>query len=531
VIPQIWQEFLNQQRKQSADDNLGRKLRLLRHQAAGRVLVGSQELVNFSSNDYLGLAGDLRIAEAAARAAGRFGWGAGASRVVTGTSILHNELENAVAKFRGTDAALVFGSGYQANLGVISALAGSGDTVFSDAMNHSSIIAACRLSGAEVRVYKHFGYDELERQLNAAPATGKRMIVSDSLFSVEGDVVDCARLLKLSEKFNALLVLDDAHANGVLGKRGRGVSELQEVSARIDVVTASFSKALGSFGGFVACSREVREFLINSSRPFIYTTAMPITLAAANLEALRIVTKEGEALRQKLAGLVRTLRTKLGAAGFEPKGEHQIIPIPVGDEEKALQYSEELEHQGMLVHPMRYPTVPKGKAMLRVSVSAAHTDDDVYRLVNAFKAARDKVSGKGTGKVTRREAKRPEADVTVEVTDDSTMSGLNFDEVKALVAEAMADSSPEKKTDKLPVVTEKPPEKPAEPAPAAEVVGGEVISSEFPAIEDEPTSQSSAESIHPEVETEQPPITEELPRDTTRKTKTIKRATRIHKKV
>ena len=530
MIPQIWQDYFKQQHKLAVDGNLSRKLRLLRHQPAGRVLLGSQELVNFSSNDYLGLAGDLRIAEAAARAAGRFGWGAGASRIVTGTSIVHNELENAVAKFRGTDAALAFGSGYQANLGVISALAGSGDTVFSDAMNHASIIAACRLSGAEVRVFKHLTYDELERQLAASPATGKRLIVSDSLFSIEGDVADCAAILKLAERFDALLVLDDAHANGVLGKRGRGVSELQNVSARIDIVTGSFSKALGSFGGFVACSREVREFLINGSRPFIYTTAMPITLAAANIEALRIVNTEGEALRQKLAGLVRTLRTKLGAAGFEPKGEHQIVPIPVGDEDKALAYSEALEHQGMLVHPMRYPTVPKGKAMLRVSVSAAHADDDIYRLVNAFKVARDKVSGKGTGKVTRREAKRPEAsrvEETVEVTDDSTMSGLNFDEVKALVAEAMAETSPEKKTDKLPEAP-KPPEPAVSPEPAAPA-----------ASEEDPTSKApeapSGETLHPE-------ITEELPTDPDvqaepvreggpRKTKTIKRATRIHKKV
>ncbi len=524
MTPQIWQDFFNQQRKQAADGNLSRKLRLLRHQPAGRVLLGSQELVNFSSNDYLGLAGDLRIAEAAARAAGRFGWGAGASRIVTGTSIVHNELENAVAKFRGTDAALAFGSGYHANLGVISALAGPGDTVFSDAMNHASIIAACRLSGAEVRVYKHRAYDELERQLAASPATGKRLIVSDSLFSIEGDVVDCAALLKLSERFNALLVLDDAHANGVLGKRGRGVAELQEVSARIDLVTGSFSKALGSFGGFVACSREVREYLINCSRPFIYTTAMPITLAAANIEALRIVSTEGEALRQKLAGLVRTLRTKLAAAGFEPKGEHQIVPIPVGNEDKALQFAEQLEHQGMLVHPMRYPTVPKGKAMMRISVSAAHADDDIYRLVNAFKVARDKVSGKGTGKVTRREAKRPEAQETVEVTDDSTMSGLNFDEVKALVAEAMAETSPEKKTDKLPE------------APKSEVLAIEPKTTQtLPSVDDDPTSQSSAESLHPELEAEAPQVASESAAppapEVSRKTKTIKRATRIHKKV
>jgi len=522
VIPQSWQEFFTEQRRQMAEQNLGRKLRILRHQAAGRVLLGSQELVNFSSNDYLGLSGDLRIAEAAARAAGRFGWGAGASRLVTGTSILHNELEAAVAKFRGTDAALIFGSGYHANLAVISALVSGGDTVFSDSMNHASIIAACRLSGADVRVYKHLGYEELERQLSSSTVKGKRMIATDSLFSVEGDCVDCARILKLAERYDALIVLDDAHANGVLGKRGRGVSELQNVSGRMGVVTASFSKALGSFGGFVACSREVREYLINTSRPFIYTTAMPITLAAANVEALRIVSTEGELLRQKLAGLVRTLRTKLQAAGFEVGGEHHILPLRVGDETRAMAYSEALEQQGMLVHPMRFPTVQRGQALLRISVSAAHTDDDVYRLVNAFKVARDKTSGKGTGKVTRRENKRP--DEAVEVTDDSTMTALNFDEVQALMAEAMsADPASEKKTDKLraPQDVSQVPQLLAEPGQETD------------------TTKVSSETLHPELEAEpsapsQAVAAQQSLDDPSRSRKTQrlrKGQTRIHKKV
>lgn len=528
MIPQRWQEFLNEQRRQRTEHNLARKIRILRHQPAGRVLLGSQELVNFSSNDYLGLASDLRIAEAAARAAGRYGWGAGGSRLVTGTSVVHHELEGAVAKFRGTDAALVFGSGYHANLGLVSAMAGAGDTLFSDALNHASIIAACRLSGGDVKVYKHRDYDELERLLSASSPKGKRLIITDSLFSIEGDTIDCARLLKLAERFEALLVLDDAHANAVLGKRGRGVAEVQNVSARIDLVTASFSKALGSFGGFVACSREIREFLVNSSRPFIFSSAMPITLAAANIEALRIATAEGETLRQKLAGLVRTLRTKLQAAGFEAKGEHHIIPIVVGDEQKALTYSEALESQGMLVHPMRFPTVPKGQAMLRVSVSAAHTDDDIYRLVNAFKIARDKVSGKGTGKVARREAKRP--DETMEVLDDSTMTGLNFSEVQALMAEALSvEAGGDEPTDLAP--------KPAAPAEAPELAPSGTATIVKPETEAQGDTASSAETLHPELA-----VDPELPKDdppsgadgdskTVRRTQRVKKGqTRIHKK-
>lgn len=408
MLPKSWQEFFAHQAEQRAEKHLVRKLRVLRHLAAGRVQVGSHELINFSSNDYLGLAGDLRIAEAAARAAGRFGWATASSRLVSGTSTLHNKLENETARFRGTSSALLFGSGYQTNLGVISACMGVGDTVFSDAANHNSIVAGCRLSRATVKVFRNLDYDGLKKQLEQAPAKGKRMIVSDSLFSIQGIVADIKRLADLADEHSALLLIDDAHANASLGKQGRGIPELQGVADRVPVIVGTFSKSLGSYGGFVACDEELRVHLINHSRPFAYTTSLPVAVAAANLEALKIVRKEGTQLREKLAGLVRILRTKLEAAEFKLSGDHHIIGVAVGSSANASAFANALESKGgMLVYAMRWPSVPEGAACLRISVSAAHSDNEIYRLVSAMKAARDRVSGKATSKVSRRQTKRP----------------------------------------------------------------------------------------------------------------------------
>ncbi|MBE7491984.1 MAG: 8-amino-7-oxononanoate synthase [Planctomycetes bacterium] len=405
MIPKPWQELLAKRREERVRQRLVRRLRSLRHMGSTRVQLGSRDYVNFSSNDYLGLAGDLRIAEAAAAAAGRFGWGTGASRLVTGTSTLHQKLEQEVARFRGTEAALVFGSGYQANLGVLSALLDKGDLVLSDEYNHASIVAGCRLSGATVRVFKHRDYEDLERKL--AGTNPRKLVVTDTLFSIEGDTADLPRIVKLCERHGALLMIDDAHANAALGKKGRGLAEYQNVLAHVPIVVGTFSKALGSYGGFVACSEELREFLVNESRPFIYTTAMPIALAAANIEALRIVQKDGEALRQKLHQHVKSLRSRLENQGFELTGYHHIVGIRVGDPERVMFLAEEVEKQGILTYPMRWPSVPRGRDTLRVSVSAAHTEDELVRLASALRLARDRMGGKETTILVKREAKRP----------------------------------------------------------------------------------------------------------------------------
>ena len=406
MLPDAWKKFLSEQRTQRDQLKLTRKLRSLRHLGSTKVQIGSHEFLNFSSNDYLGLTGDLRIAEAAASAAGRYGWGTGGSRLVTGSSTLHMKLESEIANFRGTENSLVFGSGYQANLGVLSALAGAGDTIISDAMNHASIIAGCKLSGATVKVFAHRDYTDLERLLNGVKK-GKVIVVTDSLFSIKGDIADIPRVVKLCERFGALLVVDDAHANACLGKRGRGIPEMQSVASQVPIVVGTFSKALGSYGGFVACDEELRDFLVNHSRPFIYTTAIPIALAAANLESLKILRKEGEQLRLRLATNTALLRGKLESAGFELTGKYHVLGIRMNSPEEAMFISHEVEFHGILVHPMRWPTVPEGKDCLRISVTAAHSEEDIARLVEALKKARSSTAKKKTDGLTRRQSKRP----------------------------------------------------------------------------------------------------------------------------
>ncbi|MHC4840038.1 MAG: aminotransferase class I/II-fold pyridoxal phosphate-dependent enzyme [Planctomycetota bacterium] len=408
MIPDKWQQFFADSKTQRDDANLTRKLRPIRHLGGMRIQLGSKELINFASNDYLGLANDLRIAEAAARAAGRFGWGTGASRLVTGTTTLHHRLELETARFRGTDASLVFGSGYQANLGVITSLAREGDTIFSDALNHASILAACKLSKAKVKVFKHLDYDDLERKLNGtSKLQDRKLIVTDSMVSITGAVAQLPRVAKLCERFDALMIVDDAHGNAAIGKHGRGVAEEQQALKGVAVTIGTYSKALGSYGGFVACDEAIKDHLINHAKPFIYTTSLPLALVAANTESLKIVRKEGDALRKKLKDNCKLLRTKLASADFEPSGEHHILSLPFKDEAAAIHIAENAELQGVMVYPMRYPSVPKGQNAVRISVSSGHTEDDLFKLVQALKIARDRLVGKDTSGVNRRTPKRP----------------------------------------------------------------------------------------------------------------------------
>lgn len=426
MVPDVWKKFLRERRTERDQLKLTRKLRSLRHLGSTKVQIGSHEFLNFSSNDYLGLTGDLRIAEAAASAAGRFGWGTAASRLVTGSSTLHTKLEGEVAAFRDTEAALLYGSGYQANLGVLSALAGPDDTILSDANNHASIVAGCKLSGAQVKVFKHCDYEDLERKLNGIKS-GKIIVVTDSIFSVDGDKADLPRIVKLCDRFHALMIVDDAHANACLGKKGRGIPEVQNCLKGVPIVVGTFSKSLGSYGGFVACDEEIRDFLVNHSRPFIYTTAIPIALAAANTEALKIVRREGDALRQKLATNTSLVRSRLEGAGFELTGDYHIIGIHIGTPEQAMHMANDVEFHGILVHPMRWPTVAEGRDCLRLSVTAAHTEEDIGRLVDALKKARDGLAKKKTDGLTRRVSKRP-THQQLDTTEVPALGGDDFDD-------------------------------------------------------------------------------------------------------
>jgi 8-amino-7-oxononanoate synthase len=379
------------------DDNLAhlrrgglfRTRRPLQSAQGARIWLRGRELVNFASNDYLNLASDPRLAQAAARAARRYGCGAGASPLVSGHLPPLRRLERALARFEGTESALVFSSGFAANLAVITSLIDSDDAVFSDALNHASLIDGCRLSRACIYIYQHTDTTHLENllQLHARQAR-RRLIVSDTVFSMDGDLAPVAELLDLARRYDCLLLLDEAHATGVLGERGRGVTELLLPSSPPDsdciIKIGTLSKAFGSQGGFVCGSRRLITWLVNRARPYIFSTALaPISAAAAH-RALRIAIDEPERRRHVLA-LAERLRQRLGALGFpEPRSRCQIVPLLVGHARAAVQLSRDLEKQGLLVPAIRPPSVPHGTARLRISLTAGHTEADVLRLADAL---------------------------------------------------------------------------------------------------------------------------------------------------
>ncbi|MDR0551452.1 MAG: pyridoxal phosphate-dependent aminotransferase family protein, partial [Spirochaetaceae bacterium] len=367
-----------------------RETRLMESGAGASARYKGREFIMLASNNYLNLAGDPRLSEAAARSAAIYGWGAGGSRLTTGTMPPHQELEEALAEWKGTESALLFNTGYMANVGVISALCstkGGGGTdgggtcrewtIFSDANNHASIIDGCRLSGARIAVYRHNDMDDLEAKaaaVYAANGNAKGLIVSDSVFSMDGDIVDLPRFVDIAARYGFLSMIDEAHGSGCIGKTGRGVTELFGVKP--DIITGTCSKALGSEGGFVCGSSLLIDFLVNHARSFIFATAPPPPVAAATLAALRIIQTEPE-LTRRLQSNIRFFCELLRLRGIPANSSTAIIPIIIGDEEKALAASDFLLEEGFFVPAIRYPTVPKGEAMLRAVVCRAHTEEQL----------------------------------------------------------------------------------------------------------------------------------------------------------
>ncbi len=353
------------------------------------VRVGGRELLNFSSNDYLNLADDRRLARAAAAAARRHGAGAGASPLVSGYSTPLRRLERDLAEWEGTEAALVFSSGYAANLALVSSLVARSDAVFSDELNHASLIDGCRLSRAAVHVYRHADLGRLESLLKAeGPRARRRLIVSDSVFSMDGDLAPLVGLCELAERHDALLLLDEAHATGVLGATGRGLTELCGPRLPIDsrrlVKVGTLSKALGGQGGFVCGPRLLCDWLVNHARPYVFSTALAPPAAAAARRAVRIVRDEPERRRQLLA-TAELLRDRLRRLGYTTgDSRSQIVPLIVGEPAAAVALSRRLEERGLLVPAIRPPSVPEGTARLRISLTAGHSRDDVLRLVEAL---------------------------------------------------------------------------------------------------------------------------------------------------
>lgn len=339
--------------------------------------------VNFSTNNYLNLSEDPRVCAAAAEAAKKYGAGGGSSRLIAGTTELHAELETRLAAFKGAEAALVYPSGFQTNIGVIGALM-SGGCVIMDKLNHASLWDAAKLSNARVFAYEHRDMKSLEKVLSRVKQYEKKLIVTDSLFSMDGDLAPLKEIAGLAQSSGAWTMIDEAHATGVFGTNGRGAAEYFGVEDKIDIRMGTLSKALGSQGGFVCGSRELIEFLVNRSRSFIFTTALAPACAGAALESLCIVQSEPER-RESLLKKAAVLRAKLKESGFDTlNSESQIIPVMTGDLAATVKLSEKLLAHGVYAPAIRPPTVPEGKCRLRISLTHSHTDADIDKLITAL---------------------------------------------------------------------------------------------------------------------------------------------------
>lgn len=336
----------------------------------------------FSSNNYLDLANDPEVKAAACEALEQYGVGAGGSRLTTGTGPLHVCLEGELARFKGREAALVFNTGYMANVGIISALMGRGDVIFSDQLNHASIIDGCRLSGAEVVVYRHNDMADLEDKLRAYRGR-KGLIVSDGVFSMDGDLLPLPQLVELAKRYGVHTMIDEAHATGVVGATGRGTEEYYHMEGSVDVLMGTLSKAVGSEGGFVCGSAELIQYLTNKARSFIFSTALSPVTMAAGLRGLQKIQEEPQRVAQ-LRDNMAFLRLELGRYGIPVQSDSAILPIIVGEEKRAMAAMEALKERGYYVSAIRYPTVARGSARLRVALMSSHTREELAGLAQSL---------------------------------------------------------------------------------------------------------------------------------------------------
>ncbi|MBN1824390.1 MAG: 8-amino-7-oxononanoate synthase [Endomicrobiales bacterium] len=362
-----------------------RKVNAISSAPAREITISGKSYLNFSSNNYLGLSFHPEVKKAAKEAIEKYGTGGTSSRLVAGTLDMHGELEEKLAKMKNTEAALVFPSGFQTNLGILSALFGEGDCIIMDRLNHASLWDAAKLSHARVFVYQHKDMNGLEKVLIRSRDYKRRLIVTDSVFSMDGDTAPLEEIIELSKEFEAVLMIDEAHATGVLGDGGRGLPELLGIEGQVDIVMGTLSKALGSQGGFVCASKAVCNYLINKCRSFIYTTALSPASTAAAIKAIDISNKE-PARRNTLKKLSETFRKKLSKIGVETSGSStQIIPAVTKDIGRTLELSQVFIEEGVFVPPIRPPTVPEGSARLRFSLTSEHTEQDLDKAVKIMK--------------------------------------------------------------------------------------------------------------------------------------------------
>ena len=378
------QGFIKTELDQIKEAGLYRRLRRVENDQGPTLMLDGREVINFSSNNYLGIANHPALAAAAKMAIDRYGCGSGASRLISGNMTLHEELEAKLAAFKGTEAALVFNSGFQVNTGILSTLTGEGDAIFSDALNHASIIDGCRLSRAKTFVYSHGDLDQLEAALKQADGAGRKLIVTETIFSMDGDEAPLSGIVDLAEKYGAMVMVDEAHATGIFGDNGAGVVAKLGLSERVAVQMGTLGKALGGFGAYVACSATLRDYLINRCSGLIYSTALPPPVLGAIDAALDLVPSL-DAERAHVASLAERFRQGARILGYDTgTSTTQIVPLIAGSNHAALSLSKRLRDAGFFATAIRPPTVPAGTARLRLAFTAAHSNADIDGLLEAL---------------------------------------------------------------------------------------------------------------------------------------------------
>ncbi len=367
------------------------RLRVLEDEQAAVCTFDGKKVINLASNNYLGLTTHPKLREAALEAARKYGVGSGAVRTIAGTMKLHMELEEKIARFKNVEASVVFQSGFTANAGTVSAVLGRADFIISDELNHASIIDGARLSRATIKVFRHKDLEDAEEQLaSVAGEPGRKLLITDGVFSMDGDIAPLPELCDLAEKYGAIMMVDDAHASGVLGSNGRGTVDHFRVHGRVDIQVGTLSKAIGALGGYVCGTRDLIEFLYHRGRPFLFSTSHPPSVAATCIAAFEVLEQEPERIAQ-LWKNTNFFKRELGNLGFNiggvntPKSETPITPIITGEGRLAMEFSRELFKEGVMATGIAFPTVPEGKARIRTIVTATHTQDELVQALETMK--------------------------------------------------------------------------------------------------------------------------------------------------
>ena len=386
-------DWILEELQEVRDQNLFRTLAVIETGQSPEIMINGRSHILLASNSYLGLSVDPRVKEAARLALEKYGTGSGGSRLVSGSSDLHRELEDRIARFKNTEAAILFSSGYLANIGTISSLVGEGDIVYSDELNHASIIDGCRLSRARVRIYPHLDTDHLGSLLESdARVRAKKLIVTDTVFSMDGDLAPLPAIAALADRYGAMLMVDEAHATGVLGKRGSGATEHFGVEERVPIVMGTLSKAIGSLGGYIAGSGTLIDFIRNRVRSYIFDTSLPAPTLAASIAAIDIIENEPER-REHLWRLIKKFKVGLEALGLEIlPSDSAVVPVLIGEAGQALSFARALRENGVFTPAVRPPSVPHGMSRIRATLMAKHTDEHIDKAVLAFEAAKKSIS-------------------------------------------------------------------------------------------------------------------------------------------